>query len=141
MLDDTKDLKKLEGEIAAAKERVAVLQHQLDTANNALWELQQLYVAAGGGPSRDMEWNPNLFMRVEDTPLSKRVKNAFKYWTIKKGTDFTFIWQLVEKTEGELLEVWNIGPGALKEVRGMLADLGCSLRMKLPPNFPRNRRE
>ena len=49
-----------------------------------------------------------------------------------------YIWQLVEKTEAEMLKTKNFGRKSLNEIKEILSELGLSLGMKLH-NFPKNR--
>jgi len=50
-----------------------------------------------------------------------------------------FMWQLVEKSESEMLKTKNFGRKSLNEIKEILADHGLSLGMQLPAGFPRNR--
>jgi DNA-directed RNA polymerase subunit alpha len=76
--------------------------------------------------------NEALFKRVDELDLSVRSANCLQNAGIET------IWQLVEKTEAEMLKTKNFGRKSLNEIKEILADLNLSLGMKLP-NFPRNR--
>jgi DNA-directed RNA polymerase subunit alpha len=49
-----------------------------------------------------------------------------------------FIYQLVERTEAEMLKTKNFGRKSLNEIKEILGDLGLSLGMKLH-NFPKHK--
>lgn len=70
-------------------------------------------------------FNENLLLRIGELPLSARSANALRY------TDIEFVWQLVTKPEVELLKLKNFGRKSLKEVRGLLRDMGLTTHMKL----------
>lgn len=78
------------------------------------------------------EWNDNLFKRVDELELSVRSANCLQ------NAGIEFIWQLVEKSEAEMLKTKNFGRKSLNEIKEILAELGLSLGMKLH-NFPKNR--
>lgn len=77
-------------------------------------------------------FNDALFKRVDELDLSVRSANCLQ------NAGIEFIWQLVEKTEAEMLKTKNFGRKSLNEIKEILADLGLSLGMKLH-NFPKNR--
>jgi DNA-directed RNA polymerase subunit alpha len=74
--------------------------------------------------------NENLFKRVEELDLSVRSANCLQ------NAGIEYIWQLVEKTEAEMLKTKNFGRKSLNEIKELLSDLGLSLGMKLH-NFPK----
>jgi DNA-directed RNA polymerase subunit alpha len=78
------------------------------------------------------EWNENLFRTVDELELSVRSANCLQNANIK------FIYELVEKTEADLLKTKNFGRKSLNEVKEVLTEMGLSLGMKLH-NFPRKR--
>jgi len=80
------------------------------------------------------EWNENLFKTVDELELSVRSANCLQNANIK------YIYELVEKTEADLLKTKNFGRKSLNEVKEVLAELGLQLGMKLH-NFPRIREE
>jgi len=49
-----------------------------------------------------------------------------------------YIYQLVERTEAEMLKTKNFGRKSLNEIKEILQDLNLSLGMKLP-NFPKHK--
>jgi len=78
------------------------------------------------------EWNENLFKTVDELELSVRSANCLQNANIK------YIYELVEKTEADLLKTKNFGRKSLNEVKEVLSELGLQLGMKLH-NFPRQR--
>ena len=67
-----------------------------------------------------------IFLRpVEGLPISVRTSYGLR------NADIKYVGELVQCTEEELLETKNFGRKSLNEVKGILADLGLSLGMKL----------
>jgi DNA-directed RNA polymerase subunit alpha len=79
------------------------------------------------------EINENLFRRVDELELSVRSANCLQ------NAGIEYIWQLVEKSEAEMLKTKNFGRKSLNEIKELLGDLSLALGTKLGPNFPRNR--
>ncbi len=80
--------------------------------------------------------NEFLAMSVDELELSVRSSNCLKNANIRTVSE------LVQKTEGELLKTRNFGKKSLNEIRGILADMGLSLGMKLdnaPAEKPKTR--
>ena len=77
--------------------------------------------------SETEELNENLFKRVDELELSVRAANCLQ------NAGIEHIHQLVEKTEAEMLKTKNFGRKSLNEIKEILAELGLSLGMKLPP--------
>ena len=71
------------------------------------------------------EFNENLFRSVEELELSVRSANCLK------NADINKIFQLVSKTEAEMLKTKNFGRKSLNEIKEVLAEMGLSLGMKL----------
>jgi len=90
--------------------------------------------AAEGAEEEQPEFNENLFKTVDELELSVRSANCLQNANIK------YIYELVEKTEAEMLKTKNFGRKSLNEIKEILADMGLSLGMKLH-NFPRKRGE
>jgi len=78
------------------------------------------------------EFNENLFKRVDELELSVRSRNCLQ------NAGIEYIYQLVEKTEAEMLKTKNFGRKSLNEIKEILSDLGLSLGMKLH-NFPKHK--
>lgn len=87
---------------------------------------------SGGGGGTEEPVNPNLLKRVDELELSVRSANCLQ------NAGIEHIWQLVEKSEAEMLKTKNFGRKSLNEIKEILAELGLSLGMKLH-NFPKNR--
>jgi DNA-directed RNA polymerase subunit alpha len=79
------------------------------------------------------EWNENLFKTVEELELSVRSANCLQNANIK------YIYELVERTEAEMLKTKNFGRKSLNEIKEILSEMGLALGMKLGPTFPRAR--
>ena len=75
--------------------------------------------------SEKPKFNENLYRSVEELELSVRSANCLKNADIHK------IWQLVQKTEAEMLKTKNFGRKSLNEIKEVLSDMDLSLGMKL----------
>lgn len=71
------------------------------------------------------DFNENLYRSVEELELSVRSANCLKNADIHK------IYQLVSKTEAEMLKTKNFGRKSLNEIKEVLSDMGLSLGMKI----------
>ena len=71
------------------------------------------------------QYNENLYRNVEELELSVRSANCLKNANINK------IFQLVSKTEAEMLKTKNFGRKSLNEIKEVLGEMGLSLGMKL----------
>jgi DNA-directed RNA polymerase subunit alpha len=70
-------------------------------------------------------FNKNLYRSVEELELSVRSANCLKNAEIVK------IYQLVSKTEAEMLKTKNFGRKSLNEIKEVLGEMDLSLGMKL----------
>ncbi|MFM7199704.1 MAG: DNA-directed RNA polymerase subunit alpha [Myxococcota bacterium] len=77
-------------------------------------------------------FNENLFKTVDELELSVRSANCLQNANIK------YIYELVEKTEAEMLKTKNFGRKSLNEIKEILSEMGLSLGMKLN-NFPKHK--
>jgi len=75
-------------------------------------------------------YNENLFRSVEELELSVRSANCLKNANINK------IYQLVQKTEAEMLKTKNFGRKSLNEIKEVLSEMGLSLGMKIDGFVP-----
>ena len=75
-------------------------------------------------------FNENLYRSVEELELSVRSANCLK------NADINQIWQLVSKTEAEMLKTKNFGRKSLNEIKEVLSEMGLSLGMKLDGFVP-----
>jgi DNA-directed RNA polymerase subunit alpha len=71
------------------------------------------------------DFNENLYRSVEELELSVRSANCLK------NADINKIYQLVSKTEAEMLKTKNFGRKSLNEIKDVLSEMGLSLGMKL----------
>jgi DNA-directed RNA polymerase subunit alpha len=76
------------------------------------------------------KFNENLYRSVEELELSVRSANCLK------NADINKIWQLVSKTEAEMLKTKNFGRKSLNEIKEVLSEMGLSLGMKLEKFTP-----
>ncbi|MBI2605226.1 MAG: DNA-directed RNA polymerase subunit alpha [Deltaproteobacteria bacterium] len=80
------------------------------------------------------QFNPNLYRSVDELELSVRSANCLQNANIK------YIYELVQKTESEMLKTKNFGRKSLNEIKDILGEMGLSLGMKLdgfvPPANP-----
>jgi DNA-directed RNA polymerase subunit alpha len=76
------------------------------------------------------KFNENLYRSVEELELSVRSANCLKNANILK------IYQLVAKTESEMLKTKNFGRKSLNEIKEVLSEMGLSLGMKLEGFVP-----
>ncbi len=71
------------------------------------------------------KFNENLNRSVDELELSVRSANCLKNADIHK------IWQLVSKSESEMLKTKNFGRKSLNEIKEVLSEMGLSLGTKL----------
>ncbi|MDJ0766440.1 MAG: DNA-directed RNA polymerase subunit alpha [Myxococcota bacterium] len=69
--------------------------------------------------------NEHLFRTVEDLELSVRSANCLQ------NAGITYIGELVQKTEAEMLKTKNFGRKSLKEIRDLLSEMDLQLGMRL----------
>jgi DNA-directed RNA polymerase subunit alpha len=84
------------------------------------------------GSNADKEslpFNKNLLRKVEDLELSVRSANCLK------SENISYIGDLVQKTEGEMLKTPNFGRKSLNEIKEVLAQMGLGFGMVVP-NWP-----
>ncbi len=77
-----------------------------------------------------VEFNDNLYRSVDELELSVRSANCLKNAEINK------IYQLVQKTENEMLKTKNFGRKSLNEIKEVLTEMGLTLGMKLDGFVP-----
>jgi DNA-directed RNA polymerase subunit alpha len=66
---------------------------------------------------------------LEELALPARAVNALK------AADITLVADLAQKTEGDLVDVKNLGEKTIDEIKAALAGLGLSLGMRIDPNL------
>ncbi len=77
------------------------------------------------GDDDEPEVNENLYRSVDELELSVRSANCLKNADIHK------IYQLVSKTEQEMLKTKNFGRKSLNEIKEVLGEMGLSLGMSM----------
>jgi DNA-directed RNA polymerase subunit alpha len=88
-------------------------------------EGQEPDAGAGAEGGAKPVFNENLYRSVEELELSVRSANCLKNADIHK------IYQLVSKTEAEMLKTKNFGRKSLNEIKEVLSEMDLSLGMKL----------
>ncbi len=81
------------------------------------------------------EYNKNLLRSVDELELSVRSANCLQNASIRH------IYQLVQKTESEMLKTKNFGRKSLSEIKDILSEMGLSLGMTLPEGFKPPKKE
>jgi len=76
------------------------------------------------------QFNANLYRSVEELELSVRSANCLK------NADILKIYQLVSKTEAEMLKTKNFGRKSLNEIKEVLTEMGLYLGIKLEGFVP-----
>ncbi len=76
------------------------------------------------------KFNENLYLDVDELELSVRSANCLRNANIHK------IYQLVQKTESEMLKTKNFGRKSLNEIKELLSEMGLSLGMKIEGFMP-----
>jgi len=79
---------------------------------------------------QEPQFNENLYRSVEELELSVRSANCLK------NADILKIYQLVSKTEAEMLKTKNFGRKSLNEIKEVLSEMDLSLGMKLEGFVP-----
>lgn len=110
-----------------------ILKDQLSVFLNFVEEPEPVEMAK---EEEKAEFNPNLYRSVDELELSVRSANCLQNANIK------YIYELVQKTEAEMLKTKNFGRKSLNEIKDILSEMGLSLGMKLegfvpPANPPR----
>jgi len=79
--------------------------------------------------------NQHLDKHINDLELSVRSINCLQNARIETIAD------LVQKTENEILKTKNFGRKSLQEIKNILASMGLTLGMTLPPNYQKTSME
>ncbi len=74
----------------------------------------------------DAQINENIFKSVDELELPVRASNCLR------NAEIHWIGELVQKTESEMLTYKNFGRKSLNDIKGVLAEMGLSLGMKIP---------
>jgi DNA-directed RNA polymerase subunit alpha len=99
-----------------------ILKDQLSVFLNFEEDAEQAVPVAEETPA---QFNPNLYRSVEELELSVRSANCLQNANIK------YIYELVQRTEAEMLKTKNFGRKSLNEIKDILGEMGLSLGMKL----------
>ncbi len=111
----------------ALNESALILQEQISVFV-AFEEMEQLIEKKPQFESekpKENQLNENLFKNVDELELSVRSANCLKNANIKT------IYELVQKTEGEMLRTKNFGRKSLNEIKEVLSTMGLNFGMKL----------
>ncbi|MCX5902421.1 MAG: DNA-directed RNA polymerase subunit alpha [Proteobacteria bacterium] len=85
-------------------------------------------------PPGQKDWPPGLYCSIDELELSVRSSNCLRNANIR------YIWELVQRSEPEMLKTKNFGRKSLNEIKEILADKNLTLGMKLdgfePPEEP-----
>lgn len=76
----------------------------------------------GGADSNKL--NDNLFKSIDDLELSVRATNCLR------SANIATVWELVQKTEADMLRTKNFGRKSLDEIKNVLLDMGLDFGMK-----------
>ncbi|MEW5736923.1 MAG: DNA-directed RNA polymerase subunit alpha [Thermodesulfobacteriota bacterium] len=79
---------------------------------------------------RKTRFNEHLYRSVDELELSVRSANCLK------NADIHRIYELVQKTESEMLKTKNFGRKSLNEIKEVLTEMGLSFGMKLEGFVP-----
>jgi DNA-directed RNA polymerase subunit alpha len=103
-----------------------VLKEQASVFSN-LVDAGSLADAGSDEPSEPI--NEALYRRVDELELTVRSANCLQ------NAGIEFIWQLVQKSESDMLKTKNFGRKSLAEIKDVLAELELALGMRLPEHF------
>jgi len=101
-----------------------ILKEQMNVFINFDEDLEPEFTEKNGDDAKPRH-NENLYLDVDELELSVRSANCLR------NANITKIYQLVERTEAEMLKTKNFGRKSLNEIKELLADLGLSLGMDL----------
>jgi len=99
-----------------------ILKDQLNIFINFDEEIEVVEEKKDAGQS---DVNSNLFKSVEELELSVRSANCLQNANIR------YIYELVQKTESEMLRTKNFGRKSLNEIKDLLHEMGLGLGIKL----------
>ena len=105
-----------------------VLREQMQVFINFEEDPESLDSYAGGSS----EWPEALYLAVGDLELSVRSANCLK------NANIEYLWQLVDKSEAEMLKIKNLGRKSLNEIKDLLVEHKLTMGMDLT-GFPKDR--
>lgn len=127
---DVSPIPLLDTEVVANREEIQRLNAELALARCEIERLKaRTQETEEGTAGLDGPSSVHLRKRVDELDLSVRSANCLD------NAGIEFIWQLCEKTEGEMLKTKNFGRKSLNEIKGLLAEIGLSLGMKNIPGW------
>jgi len=105
------------------------LQTELNAAKRRIKELDGKHV-----PEVCAEYDIwTISKTIEELVLSKRVIKLLRFgFYDKPDGSMEYVWQLIEKTEAEVLHIRGLGRKSLNEIKVELAELGLSLGAGFP---------
>jgi len=103
-----------------------IIRDQLSVFMNVEQDPQAVMEKPEGGS----QFNPNLYRTVEELELSVRSANCLQNANIR------YIYELVMRSEGDMLKTKNFGRKSLNEIKELLTEMGLSLGMKLEGFVP-----
>jgi len=107
-----------------------ILKEQMDGFINFNDENEPSLPDASEEEDPTKSFNENLYLDVDELELSVRSANCLRNANIQK------IYQLVRRTEPEMLKTKNFGRKSLTEIKELLTDMGLSLGMKMDNFVP-----
>ncbi|CAH2210762.1 jg17543 [Pararge aegeria aegeria] len=105
-----------------------ILQEQFQPFISSDMSYKKSQVSLSSG-AKDLGYDPVLLRKVDEMELSVRSHNCLK------NENITYIGDLVQKTEVEMLRTANFGRKSLNEIKAILNNSGLSLGMNIP-NWP-----
>ncbi|QKX01609.1 DNA-directed RNA polymerase subunit alpha [Wolbachia endosymbiont of Cruorifilaria tuberocauda] len=108
-----------------------ILQEQLQPFINSDVSHKKLQVSSSSS-YKDLGYDPILLRKVDEMELSVRSHNCLK------NENVTYIGDLVQRTESEMLRTANFGRKSLNEIKAVLNNFGLSLGMDIPNWPPKN---
>jgi DNA-directed RNA polymerase subunit alpha len=98
-----------------------ILQNQLKLFINFEEEIEEMPRVETQKP----RFNENLYRSIDELELSVRSSNCLRNASIRQ------IWELVMRSEAEMLKTKNFGRKSLNEIKEILSEMGLTLGMKL----------
>ncbi|MDG7055894.1 MAG: DNA-directed RNA polymerase subunit alpha [Wolbachia endosymbiont of Meromenopon meropis] len=106
-----------------------ILQEQLQPFISSSTDHKKLQSSSLSKDYKDLGYDPILLRKVDEMELSVRSHNCLK------NENITYIGDLVQRTESEMLRTANFGRKSLNEIKSVLNNFGLSLGMDVP-NWP-----
>lgn len=78
----------------------------------------------GNGAHDSGELNENMFKSIDDLELSVRATNCLR------SANISTVWELVQRTEADMLRTKNFGRKSLDEIKSVLLNMGLDFGMK-----------